>query len=269
MTKMLSVAGVLVVTMHLSTLIGLGQDMVRIEDMTWEEVAAAIRAGKTTAIYYAGGAEQNGPHMAFGKHIIIADRLGERIARELGNALVLPVMPYAPSGDPTKRTGMMAFPGTTSVTDEAFAMVARDVAESAITAGFKDVVVMGDHGGGQESLRAIASQLTDKYKDSGIRVHYCRDVYERSGEEFNKYLLQRGISAQQARHAGARDTAEILYLKPEWIRQEKIKDASVENGVFGDPRVATAELGKVYLDTKVRLAVEEIRRLIGTTPVPR
>ena len=31
-----------------------------IEDLTWEEVAAALKAGKTTALIYTGGGEQNG-----------------------------------------------------------------------------------------------------------------------------------------------------------------------------------------------------------------
>ena len=43
-----------------------------IEDMTWTEVRDAIAAGKTTAIYYAGSIEQNGPGMALGKHVFIA-----------------------------------------------------------------------------------------------------------------------------------------------------------------------------------------------------
>ena len=59
-------------------------DLVRIEDMTWEEVADAIRSGKTTAVYYAGSIEQNGPHMAFGKHGLVAQRVGERIVRVRG-----------------------------------------------------------------------------------------------------------------------------------------------------------------------------------------
>lgn len=264
MNKVHLIVSAFVAVSACSALSAPAQERVRIEDMTWPEVAAALKAGKTTAIYYAGGGEQNGPHMAFGKHFVIADTVGERIARELGNALVLPVMPYAPNGDPTQRTGMMAFPGTTSVTDEAFGLIARDVAESAITAGFTDVVLMGDHGGGQQALEKVAAQLTDKYKTRGVRVHYCADVYKKSGEEFNKYLLSKGITAEQAGHAGARDTAEILVLKPEWIRKEKINEASRDTGVPGDPRVATADLGRVYLDMKVKLAVAAIRRLVGT-----
>ena len=65
-----------------------------IEDLTWEEVAAAIKAGKTTALFYTGGGEQNGPHLAFGKHNAVARYVVERIAKELGNALIYPVLPY-------------------------------------------------------------------------------------------------------------------------------------------------------------------------------
>ena len=100
---------------------------VLIEDLTWTEVRDAIAAGKTTAIYYAASTEQNGPGLALGKHIFIAHYTAQRIAEELGNALVYPTMPYAPAGDPLKKAGHMRFPGTVSVSEETFGAVARDV----------------------------------------------------------------------------------------------------------------------------------------------
>ena len=39
-----------------------------LEDLTWTESRDAIAAGKTTVIVPTGGTEQNGPHMALGKH---------------------------------------------------------------------------------------------------------------------------------------------------------------------------------------------------------
>ena len=65
---------------------------VYIRDLTWVEVREAIEEGKTTVLYYAGSTEQNGPHMALGKHNIIANYLAGRVARKLGNALVAPTM---------------------------------------------------------------------------------------------------------------------------------------------------------------------------------
>ena len=73
---------------------------VMIEDLTTTEVADAIAAAKTTAIYYVGGAHENGDAVAIGKHNILVNHLARRIAEELGNALVYPINPYAPAGDP-------------------------------------------------------------------------------------------------------------------------------------------------------------------------
>jgi creatinine amidohydrolase len=123
-----------------------------IEDLTWDEVRQAIAAGKSSAIYYAGSTEQNGPHMALGKHNFVARYAAGRIAETLGNALVYPILPFAPTGDAAQRTGHMRFPGSVSLTEETFAGAARDVALSARAAGFKYVFLMGDHGGGQQAL---------------------------------------------------------------------------------------------------------------------
>src|SRR5690349_6476987 len=86
-----------------------------LEDLTWPEVQASLANGKTTAIYYAGSTEQNGPHMALGKHNFIAHYVAGRIAEELGNALVYLILPYALTGDRTKKTGHMKFPGTVTL----------------------------------------------------------------------------------------------------------------------------------------------------------
>src|SRR6201998_4563642 len=95
-----------------------GAQSVYIEDLTWPEVKAAITAGKTTAIIYAGSTEQNGPHMALGKHNFIAHYAAGEIAKKLGNAFVYPTMPFAPTGSNELRTGHMRFPGSVSINDE-------------------------------------------------------------------------------------------------------------------------------------------------------
>src|ERR1700722_5024835 len=105
-----------------------------IEDMTWTEVRDAIAAGKTTAIYYAASIEENGPGVALGKHLFIAHHTAQKIAEQLGNALVYPTMPFAPNGDPVAKNGLMEFPGTINVSEQAFGLIAHDVAMSAISA---------------------------------------------------------------------------------------------------------------------------------------
>lgn len=193
-----------------------------IEDLTTDEVKAAIAGGKTTAIYYAGSTEQNGAHLALGKHNFIARHVAGRIAEQLGNALVYPTMPFAPTGDHLKHAG------TVNVSGQTFAAVARDVAKSALASGFTTVVLMGDHGGGQDELKAVAREL-------GPRVIYTGDAYYKSTGD----------------HAGVEDSSELLFVDREqrWVRRDRI------------PRGASAELGRKLIEAKVKNAVTQIRAL--------
>ena len=261
MLKSVSLAALLVV-LAIPHVVHAQANSLFIEDLTWEEVAAALKAGKTTALFYTGGGEQNGPHLAFGKHNAVARYVVERIAKELGNALIYPVLPYSPNGDPSKKEGMLAFPGSSSLTDETYGMVARDIVLSAATAGFRDIILIGDHGGGQEVLKKTAATLDTRLRPSGARVFYCEDLYFKSRDEFSKYLHDHNVTGEG--HAGVEDTSAILYVKPEWVRKDKIAGKDPVKGVEGDPRQGRAELGKVQLDLKVKVSVAQIRSQVAS-----
>src|SRR5271166_6089553 len=62
-----------------------------LQNMTWQEVSDAVKAGKTTVIVPTGGTEQNGPAIPLGKHNFILRYTSMEIARELGNTLVAPI----------------------------------------------------------------------------------------------------------------------------------------------------------------------------------
>jgi creatinine amidohydrolase/Fe(II)-dependent formamide hydrolase-like protein/phosphohistidine phosphatase SixA len=233
-----------------------------IEDLTWPEVRDAIANGKTTALYYAGSTEQNGPHMALGKHNFIARHVAGRIAEALGNALAYPVLPFAPTGDASRKTSHMKFPGTVTVSDATFGAVAREVALSAIAAGFRNVVLMGDHGGGQGALKQVASELDRQWGAKGAHVYYAGDVYYKSEEQVREYLGRRAKAA--GGHAGIHDTSEVMFLDKEqkWIRRDKLASADSNAGVEGDPREASAEMGKAFLEIKINSAVAQIKTLL-------
>ena len=251
-----------------------------IEDMTWTEVRDAIAAGKTTAIYYAGSIEQNGPGMALGKHVFIARYLGPKIAEQLGNALVYPVMPFAPTGDwgvtqpgmmdSAKKTRHMRYSGSVNVSEATFGTVAHDVALSAISAGFKNVVLMGDHGGGQSTLAKIAEELNKEWGPKGSHVYHVPDLYYKEKELMKEYLQKHGIPLDS--HAGTDDTSEVLYVdkmvngdSPKWIRADKLVNSKESDGtgVDGDQTKATLEMGKMFTDAKISFAVAQIRQLIA------
>src|SRR5437773_5242822 len=128
-------------------------DLVEFEKMTWVEVKAALAAGKTTALIYTGGTEQRGPHLANGGHNLIAHEVVEAIARKLGNAIFLPVLPYTPND-------AEALPGTIGITNELLAAMLERIAEESILNGFRNVILMGDHGGGQPQVyEEVAKKL--------------------------------------------------------------------------------------------------------------
>ena len=236
-----------------------------IDDLTWPEVRDAIASGKRTAIIYAGSSEQNGPHMVIGKHNFIARALAQRIAEQLGDALVYPTLPFAVTGNAITRTGHMRFPGSVSLPPEVFFGVARGVAQSALTAGFKVVLLMGDHGGGQEELALAAKELDAQARPDGARVLFIGDLYAKSRAQMRDILASRGLPTTDD-HAGIPDTSSLLYLQKQdaWIRKDKIALADAKTGVQGHPEFSSAELGKVYLDLKVDLAVKQIRALLAS-----
>ena len=124
------------------------------ELMTWPELKQAItEQGKTTALLFNGGTEQRGPQGVSGAHTFVAQSLGREIAAKLGNAIVAPVLPYSVNN------ASAALPGTIGLTGPIFAAVNEQVAEQLIVNGFKNVVLMGDHGGGQRELAEVAKKL--------------------------------------------------------------------------------------------------------------
>ena len=234
---------------------------VLIEEMTWTEVRDAIAAGRSTAIIYVGSTEQNGPHMVLGKHTFIAHFVAQRIALELGDALVYPTLPFAPTGDAAAKTGHMRFPGSVSLSATVFDGVVRGIAASAIAAGFRQIYIMGDHGEGQDRLRYVAQTLDARWRARGVRVRYVSDLYYKEKEQARAYLAQRHIAPDL--HAGTDDTSELLYIDSLWIRRDKLaRSDSTEQattGVDGDPTKATREMGEVFIGYKVADAVAQIR----------
>src|SRR5439155_17128317 len=148
-----------------------------VDDLTWTELKEQIRSGKTIVIVPIGGTEQNGPHMALGKHNVRVKALAEKIARTLGNALVAPVVAYVPEGELHPATGHMRFPGTITVPDDAFQRVLESAARSFRPHGFRDVVFLGDHGSTQAGQTAVAGRLNREWKTTPARAHAIGEYY--------------------------------------------------------------------------------------------
>lgn len=236
-------------------------DTVFLEQLTWTEVRDQVRSGKTTVLVPIGGTEQSGPHMALGKHNVRAKLLAEKIARRLGNAIVAPVVAYVPEGRIEPPTEHMRFPGTISVPQDAFEKVLESTARSFRRHGFTDIVFLGDHGGYRASLRRVAERLDREWAKSGARVHPLPEYYEAVDKAYPALLASRGHSAAEiGTHAGLADTSLTLALDPSLVRSQGLPDGrQPENGVRGDPRKASRELGELGVELIVSTSVEAIK----------
>jgi creatinine amidohydrolase/Fe(II)-dependent formamide hydrolase-like protein len=242
--------------------------------MTWAEVKKAIHEeGKTTVLVYNGGTEQRGPQNVNGGHNLMARATVRAIALKLGNAITAPVMPFSVN------EASADLPGTIGLTGPVFAAVNEQVAEQLIKSGFKNVVLMGDHGGGQKELGEVARKLDSKYASQGIRVVFADEMYEKAQGDYEKWLAENKYPS--GGHASVMDTSEMLYLGGDkgWVRKDLIPTAlgdpvrrrgeapdpnakRVNNGITGDARPSTAELGKRIFDMKVDYAVRQIKQLL-------
>jgi creatinine amidohydrolase len=234
-----------------------------IEDLTANEVVAAVSAGKTTLIYCSGALHSDGPAITLGKHIYVAREVAQRIAEQLGNALVLPINPYAPAYQQLTSSSPMfsIVGGTVSLSDEAYGLVTKDVVNSAILAvkksaglvgsGFSNVMIMGDHNTGQETLQRVAKDLDLEWKSKGVRVYYI-DVGPSGKTLMMEHLKKTNPGVPVARMTPIDDNSELMSVDRARVREDKIA---------AEDRISSPELGKIFLDFKVNTAVEQVRKL--------
>jgi creatinine amidohydrolase/Fe(II)-dependent formamide hydrolase-like protein len=239
-------------------------DTVFLERLTWDEVRDLLAAGKTTIIIPTGGTEQNGPHMAIGKHNVRVAANAEVIARRLGNALVAPVVAYTPEGGIDPPTGHMRFPGTISIPDPIFRQVLEYAARSLKQHGFRDIVFIGDSGPNQPSQIAVAATLNAEWAGSNVRVHAIPGYYRSDPEGDAAIMIARGIRREQiGNHADPRDTSQMMAVDPTMVRNAKIVAADGKNGIQGDPRGSTPEIGRALIDKNMARTVDLIRQSIA------
>jgi creatinine amidohydrolase len=227
-----------------------------IEELTWTEVRDALAAGYTTAIIPTGGTERNGPHMVMGKHNYIITYASGLIAERLGNALVAPTIAWVPEGGFEN-----VQPGTISA-PTAFPLLMEAAARSLKVHGFKDILIVGDNGGNQNGIRAVATKLNGEWAGSGVTVYPLTDYYDR-GQDYTRIWLQAQYGYEMSEigtHAGITDTSAMMYVFPNGIRRDMI----VENpgdGVSGNPTRARADIGNMVVNFKVLATLAQYESL--------
>jgi creatinine amidohydrolase len=244
----------------------------RLEEMTWREVADAIRAGYDTALLAVGSTEQHGPHLPLSVDSLIGEAVADRVALGLGNTLVAPTIRVGVSSH------HMSFPGTITISEELLVDTIAQYCGSLAAHGFRRIAVFPSHSGNCSAVRRAITRASDELPR--VEVVGFWDMME----YFRPWFLvgsKAGLSEEViGPHAGEAETSIVLALRPDLVQmahaeagyvgnieaaREKIfrqglsVQAIVASGVLGDPSRADAARGSEYLDATVNLLVMHFR----------
>lgn len=189
------------------------------------------------AIIPVGSLEQHGAHLPVSTDALIAEYVAHQVADSVG-AFVLPVIAYGVSYEHVPMFNV-------SVQKSTLSSVVRNVCASLADNDIKDIIVLNGHHGNMRALERVVPRLS---KGASVRIiHYWHFMKQELG------------------HAGDMETSLILAIAPELVHMERARPGLKKpskaayakiaerpgsfvkitgNGVWGDPRKASAEKGR-------------------------
>ena len=196
------------------------------EELTREELRTM--APDALVILPVGAVEQHGPHLPVGTDYFVVEHVARAAAAELARdvpALVAPTMPFGSSHH------HLPFGGTLSLSTATYYRVLYDLAESLILDGFRRIFMLNGHGGNHELIQLVARDLALKHAAHLAAASYWTIAWDALVE------AQAHIQAGLPGHAGAFETALVLALRPELVREPR---PHRDNPAGSDPRSFTS-----------------------------
>jgi creatinine amidohydrolase len=210
--------------------------------MSEHDFKAAIKKTKR-AIIPVGSLEQHGDHLPVSTDSLVAEYVA-RLAAEKVGAFVLPVISYGVSFEHKPMFNV-------SVHNSTLSTMIHDACISLAENRIKEIVILNGHHGNMRALQNIAQDLHAKLPKS-TRVHTIH-YWHMMKSEFD--------------HAGEVETSLVLAIAPELVRMDRAAPNSKKlskskayntnapgsfpkitgNGVWGDPRKASAAKGEKWI----------------------
>jgi len=227
-----------------------------------------------------GQTEEHGPHLPVGTDAIIARRLCDEAVCQLDGeplAYLLDTVTYGYSQE-----ALTEWPGTIIVPQATLIEMLTSTLVSLADMGFRKIAVVSLHGNHDGVTRVVAREVADAC-GVGPGLFFPAACVGGVLEEHGK------AGATGSCHGGEMETSLMLHLAPELVdmsaapKGDELKSpkpfpssqAFVSTwtlqksraGIYGDPTVATAELGKLLFDTMVAETVRFLRYYHGVEQV--
>jgi creatinine amidohydrolase/Fe(II)-dependent formamide hydrolase-like protein len=158
----------------------------------------------------------------------------------------------------------MKYPGSISLTEDTFERLLTDICASFRTHGFAHIVLIGDSGGNQKGMKAVAEALDAKWKGGKTRVHFIPEYYNYPA--VTKWLEEQGIKqVPEGFHDDFAITAIMMTVDPNTVRMKQRLAAGKFriNGVELAPAEKTIEWGKKIVDFRAEATVKAIHKAIA------
>jgi creatinine amidohydrolase len=236
------------------------------EEMTWMDVRDALKAGKTTVIISTGGIEPNGPWLALGKHNYVLRANCDAIVRKLGNALCAPIVPFVPEGSIEPKSGHMTTVGTISLSEATFQALLTDIVHSYRMHGFENIILIGDSGGNQEGMKAVADKLNARWSARPVVAHIPEYyAYDTVAQLLTELGVTKAGTAGDGLHDDPGITMNMMVTDPSSVRwEQRVKAGKTTiNGVSIADKAKSLELGRKIVEMRATNTVAAIRKTIA------
>lgn len=240
------------------------------EELTWLDVEQAAKSGQPVIVPF-GATEAHGLHLPLGTDTyqgIDMCRRAAALLKDEGRALVVgPVIPFGPP--PFLSESPKSFPGTIAVRNDTLRALTEDVCRSLIGAGFRRIYLLLANVESEYAMHIVAKELTETTEANIVTLNWLIGI--RPGY---RGLLK---SKKPQGHGGEGETARMLATAPHLVHMDKARSyhptlppepevhgdtlpylggavgryrfdgdefADFEDGITGDPQLATAETGE-------------------------
>lgn len=194
----------------LATFAQTDRDIVSTREMdriNWMEFKEVVPSKITTVILPTGTMEPHGV-VNNGADNTAPFAMAKTIARRV-NALVAPTLPYGITGS------MEAYPGAFQINETAYRPFVKQILEGLAKNGFKNIVIMNGHGGGQTAvLQSVAAEVAAERKVRTLVINWWAFASDET----------KAVFGEDGGHAGWNETAFIQAIDPTLVHPERYKD---------------------------------------------